>query len=226
MQVTVINVHVYIFMIKFKETKIFFPCHDATVLPKSVLCNQLHRGESLLRMFIQLVKKTPTFCIGNTIALTAFTGAHHLLIMFIAACQLETLSLNSVGRILHSLITCFISMFYSYINISFRTLNFNNQPMWVGGLASADAILERPGQIHSDDLVGCVHSVSVNGRALNLSNPLRSWEVDPTCGRSGRSPCSAPENTVSDTAPCGPMGSCLDRWKTVACVCHRSGIRK
>lgn len=98
--------------------------------------------------------------------------------------------------------------------------------MWVGGLASADAILERPGQIHSDDLVGCVHSVSVNGRALNLSNPLRSWEVDPTCGRSGRNPCSAPENTVSDMAPCGPMGSCLDRWKTVTCVCHRSGIRK
>lgn len=99
--------------------------------------------------------------------------------------------------------------------------------MWVGGLASADAILERPGQVHSDDLVGCVHSVSVNGRALNLSNPLRSREVDPTCGRStGRSPCSAPENTVLDVAPCGPMGSCLDRWKTVACVCPSIGPRK
>ena len=91
--------------------------------------------------------------------------------------------------------------------------------MWVGGLATADAILERPGQVHSDDLVGCVHSVSVNGRALNLSNPLRSREVDSTCGRSsGRSPCSAPENTVLEVAPCGP-GSCLDRWRTVACVC-------
>jgi protocadherin Fat 4 len=99
--------------------------------------------------------------------------------------------------------------------------------MWVGGLASADAILERPGQVHSDDLVGCVHSVSVNGRALNLSNPLRSREVDPTCGRSpGRSPCSAPENTALEVAPCGPMGSCLDRWKTVACVCPSIGPRK
>jgi protocadherin Fat 4 len=145
--------------------------------------------------------------------------------MFLAVYQLE--KLNSMGSILLSFTMYFISMFYSYINISSRTLNFNNQPMWVGGLASADAILERPGQVHSDDLVGCVHSVSVNGRALNLSNPLRFREVDPTCGRSrGRSPCSAPENTVLDTAPCGPMGSCLDRWKTVACVCPRSGIRK
>jgi protocadherin Fat 4 len=99
--------------------------------------------------------------------------------------------------------------------------------MWVGGLASADAILERPGQVHSDDLVGCVHSVSVNGRALNLSNPLRSREVDPTCGRSpGRSPCSAAENTVLDMAPCGSMGTCQDLWKTVACVCPRNGLRK
>jgi protocadherin Fat 4 len=116
---------------------------------------------------------------------------------------------------------------YWFISVSSRTLNFNNQPMWVGGLASADAILERPGQVHSDDLVGCVHSVSVNGKALNLSNPLHAREVDPSCGRSpGRSPCSAPENTVLEVTPCGPMGYCLDHWKTAACVCPSAGSSK
>ncbi|XP_068085239.1 cadherin-related tumor suppressor [Anabrus simplex] len=92
------------------------------------------------------------------------------------------------------------------------TLNFNNQEMFVGGLATADPILERPGQVHSDDLVGCVHSLAVNGRALNLSNPLRQRGVEPTCGRgSGRGPCAE--------SPCGPHGVCLDHWNTATCSC-------
>lgn len=83
--------------------------------------------------------------------------------------------------------------------------------MLIGGLASADPVLERPGQVHSDDLVGCVHSVAVNGRPLNLSNPLRVRGVEPTCG--GGRPC--------DAAPgrCGPSGACLDRWQGAACLC-------
>lgn len=94
---------------------------------------------------------------------------------------------------------------------------------------SADPILERPGQVHSDDLVGCVHSVAVNGRPLNLSNPIRSRGVDATCGRSSRSPCSGNvANLITDgnevaspiQAPvCGAFGLCYDRWRTVSCGC-------
>ncbi|XP_063236115.1 cadherin-related tumor suppressor [Bacillus rossius redtenbacheri] len=90
------------------------------------------------------------------------------------------------------------------------TLNFNNQPMYVGGVPSANPVLERPGQVSSDDLVGCVHGVSVNGRALNLSAPLQSRDVDPTCGRARGGPCRA-------RAPCG--GDCLDRWGHAECSC-------
>lgn len=92
-------------------------------------------------------------------------------------------------------------------------MNFNNQPLLIGGLANADPILERPGQVRSDDLVGCVHSVSVNGRALNLSSPLRSGGVVPTCSR--RSSClQRPPH-----GPCGQFGTCLDRWSAVHCKC-------
>ncbi|KAL1139777.1 hypothetical protein AAG570_006754, partial [Ranatra chinensis] len=113
------------------------------------------------------------------------------------------------------------------------TLNFNNHPMYIGGLNSADAILERPGQVHSDDLVGCVHSVAINGRALNLTSPLQSREIQNTCSRSGKSPCA---NILSNSIPdsseqgqpsnqvCGPSGTCFDRWRSVSCACDRSGL--
>ncbi|CAG2066217.1 unnamed protein product, partial [Timema podura] len=96
--------------------------------------------------------------------------------------------------------------------------------MYVGGLPSADAILERPSQVHSDDLVGCVHSVSVNGRALNLSSPVRSRGVDSTCGR-GHSPCTL-SNEVAElgSSHCGALGSCLDRWNKAACVCSETVV--
>lgn len=66
----------------------------------------------------------------------------------------------------------------------YRTLNFNNQPLLIGGLDSPDPVLERPGQIHSDDFVGCVHSVSVNGRPLNLSHPIQAEGIQNKCTRS------------------------------------------
>ncbi|RZC36743.1 Cadherin, Laminin G 1, EGF, and/or Amelogenin domain containing protein, partial [Asbolus verrucosus] len=97
------------------------------------------------------------------------------------------------------------------------TLNFNNQLLLIGGLHNADPVLERPGQIHSDDLVGCVHSVSVNGRLLNLSHPIQSEGIQSTCARRGS--CSA---ISSD--PCLGFGSCLDRWSSVSCNCGENLI--
>ncbi|XP_065342592.1 cadherin-related tumor suppressor [Cloeon dipterum] len=94
------------------------------------------------------------------------------------------------------------------------TLNFNGHPMLLGGLGSAEPLLERLGQLHSDDFVGCVHSMAVNGRQLNLSNPLSSSGVDKTCSRS-RGSCGVP-----DRDPCGGLGVCLARWPSPAmCRC-------
>lgn len=87
----------------------------------------------------------------------------------------------------------------------------------MGGLENADPVLERPGQVHSDDFVGCVHSVSINGRALNLSNPLASRGVKSTCVRSKNNPCiRGGKDAVS---LCGADAKCYDKWHQVSCRC-------
>ncbi|KAJ2950025.1 hypothetical protein O0L34_g11362 [Tuta absoluta] len=96
------------------------------------------------------------------------------------------------------------------------TLNFNHEPLLIGGLHKADPVLERPGQIHSDDFVGCMHSISINGRQLNLSNPIRSRGVEPNCERSEKGACYK-----KDT--CG-TGECLDRWKSNYCKCSGNNM--
>ncbi|XP_054010117.1 cadherin-related tumor suppressor-like, partial [Hylaeus anthracinus] len=97
------------------------------------------------------------------------------------------------------------------------TLNFNNNPLLVGGLENADPVLERPGQVHSDDFVGCVHSVSINGRALNLSNPLASRGVKSTCARSNKNPCL--RDAKDSVSVCGANVKCYDKWHQVSCQC-------
>ncbi|KAK9886911.1 hypothetical protein WA026_019169 [Henosepilachna vigintioctopunctata] len=97
------------------------------------------------------------------------------------------------------------------------TLNFNNNPLYIGGLLDADPILERPGQIHSDSLVGCVHSISVNGRLLNLSNPIHSENIKNNCAR--RISCGK-----SSENHCEEAGSCLERWNTINCMCGNNLI--
>ncbi|EFN76853.1 Cadherin-related tumor suppressor [Harpegnathos saltator] len=97
------------------------------------------------------------------------------------------------------------------------TLNFNNNPLLLGGLENADPVLERPGQVHSDDFVGCIHSVSINGRSLNLSNPLASRGVKSTCVRSQKSPCMKDEEDV--VSVCGANAQCYDKWHQVMCQC-------
>ncbi|OWR45848.1 cadherin protein [Danaus plexippus plexippus] len=96
------------------------------------------------------------------------------------------------------------------------TLNFNNEPLLIGGLRKADPVLERPGQIHSDDFVGCLHSITINGRILNLTNPLDSRGVHPNCARREKGACFKQEI-------CG-SGQCIDRWKTHYCKCDNNII--
>ncbi|XP_061398166.1 cadherin-related tumor suppressor, partial [Musca vetustissima] len=100
------------------------------------------------------------------------------------------------------------------------TLNFNKQPLLLGGLVSADPVLERPGQIHSDDLVGCVHSVTINGRALNLSQPLKQRGISSSCKHNLQGGlCSASAYNDPSTSLCGLLGTCMDRWDTAVCEC-------
>lgn len=87
----------------------------------------------------------------------------------------------------------------------------------MGGLENADPVLERPGQVHSDDFVGCVHSVSINGRALNLSNPLASRGVKSTCIRSNNNSCS--KGGKDSASVCGANSKCYDKWHQVTCQC-------
>ena len=68
---------------------------------------------------------------------------------------------------LHFLFQSFIYIFY------YRTLNFNNEPLYIGGVMTVDPIEERPGQVLADDFIGCIHSASINGRALNMSAPIQ-----------------------------------------------------
>lgn len=93
------------------------------------------------------------------------------------------------------------------------TLNFSNQPMYLGGIPSIEAIRDRPGQVHSDDFVGCVHSVSINGRSLNLSQPLQSRGITNTCQRR-RDVCEA------HRSQCGDRGECIDNWSKASCICQ------
>lgn len=93
------------------------------------------------------------------------------------------------------------------------TLNFSNKPMYLGGIPTVEPILERPGQVHSDDFVGCIQSLSVNGRTLNLSNALQSRGITNTCHRR-RDVCDAHNHK------CGVGGTCVDRWSNATCVCH------
>lgn len=100
------------------------------------------------------------------------------------------------------------------------TLNFNKQPLLIGGLASADPVLERPGQVHSDDFIGCVHSVSINGRALNLSSPIRAKGILSTCSRnSNGGACSQGLPNEPTLSICGTFEGCSDRWHSAMCRC-------
>lgn len=127
-----------------------------------------------------------------------------------------SLKINILTKI-YKTIEIFIKM---YAFFSFRTLNFNNNLLLIGGLSSADPLLERPGQIHTDDLIGCVHSISINGRALNLSNPIKSRGIQSTCGRKGNGgPCSQGLPFEPTLPICGSFSGCVDRWHYSMCKC-------
>ena len=82
--------------------------------------------------------------------------------------------------------------------------------MYIGGLDRIEDIEERAGQIRNIDFVGCIHSVNINGRNMNVTSPISSRGITDTCPRV-ESPCNA-------NNPCGD-GECIDRWDRVECRC-------
>lgn len=94
-------------------------------------------------------------------------------------------------------------------------MNFNGNNLLIGGVTSADPLLDRTGQLHTDDFVGCVHSVTINGYGLNLSSPISSKSVDPFCNRQGQ---------CTQSSTCGEGSSCLERWTGVMCKCEENDV--
>jgi len=84
--------------------------------------------------------------------------------------------------------------------------------VYVGGLKNVSVLLERPGQLHTDDFIGCIHSLEINGRASNITSPLESRGVSETCQHSP---------TICDPGnhQCGAQGKCIDLWDTYTCRC-------
>ena len=90
------------------------------------------------------------------------------------------------------------------------TLNFNNNPMYFGGMDHVQPIIIRPEQVKSDDFVGCVKSLTINGQQMNLKTSF--------IASSGiLSSCPIPGG-LCQRHDCG-IGECMEvNWKPV-CVC-------
>jgi protocadherin Fat 4 len=66
------------------------------------------------------------------------------------------------------------------------TLNFNGNPTYFGGIDDVQHMLSRPDQVSSDDFVGCVKSLTLNGQQMNLRTGfLAAANLLPSCPISG-----------------------------------------
>ena len=91
------------------------------------------------------------------------------------------------------------------------TLNFGrNHTMFFGGINSILPIKQRPDQVKSDDFVGCVKSLTINGQLMNLKTSfIQAQGIMPSCPILG-SLCNAHD--------CG-SGQCREEnWRPV-CSC-------
>lgn len=135
-------------------------------------------------------------------------------------CPATPMTLDLLGKFAFNFRFADLRIMWQFPSPFRRTLNFNKHPLHIGGLSSADPVLERPAQLHADDFVGCIHSVSVNGRPLNLSNPISSKGISPTCNRKGsEGACSTAIPQDATQLVCGAFSECSDRWDYSMCRC-------
>ena len=91
------------------------------------------------------------------------------------------------------------------------TLNFNDNPLYFGGLENVQPLVTRPGQVESGDFVGCVKSLSINGQQMNLKTSyLRSSGILSSCPVTGH---------LCDHHQCGGAGQCTEQDWAPVCVC-------
>ncbi|MGH0184637.1 UNVERIFIED_CONTAM: hypothetical protein FKN15_015775 [Acipenser sinensis] len=91
-----------------------------------------------------------------------------------------------------------------------RTLDVGSNNMVFGGMKSIDPILRRPGQVRTDDFIGCVKNIRLNGVPLEPSQALISHNILDSCPRIHH----ACENEV-----CFNGAVCLDFWSFYLCQC-------
>ena len=91
------------------------------------------------------------------------------------------------------------------------TLNFGrNHTMFFGGINSIEPIKKRPDQVKSDDFVGCVKSLTINGQLMNLkSSFISSQGILASCPIRG-SLCASHD--------CG-SGECRETSWMAMCTC-------
>ncbi|XP_051882576.1 protocadherin Fat 4-like isoform X2 [Pristis pectinata] len=91
-----------------------------------------------------------------------------------------------------------------------RTLDLDNNSMVFGGVKSIDPILLRPGQVKTDDFIGCIKEVKLNSVPVKIAEVLSSSNILSSCPRL--------DGACQDKA-CANNGVCLDRWSFYLCQC-------
>ena len=106
-----------------------------------------------------------------------------------------------------TLFLCFVDVLRCF---SPRQLNLFTSPLYIGGLREVARALTHPGgQIQTDDFIGCMRNVFINGMELDPSIAHKSFGVSDRCPR--RDHCSS--------QPCQHGGKCVDYWFEYICEC-------
>ncbi|PFX22302.1 Protocadherin Fat 4 [Stylophora pistillata] len=89
-------------------------------------------------------------------------------------------------------------------------LDLNNSPLFLGGLKDFEQSLDHPGKhIQTDDFLGCMRNVFINGIKLDPSTATKSAGIIDSCPRLDQ--CA--------TNPCKNGGKCVDYWFEYICEC-------
>lgn len=93
----------------------------------------------------------------------------------------------------------------------YRKLNLGNSPLYLGGIKNFDQALAHPGQhIETDDFLGCMRNVFINGKKLDPTSATESAGITDSCPRQGQ--CAAGQ--------CKNGGTCVDYWFDYVCECQ------